>query len=103
MQHGYAVGSREILLGKLILTQLKPSSPRPFSHPQRGSALHCDKVSLESLAKRHGTPLYVYSADQILERLSLFQQALAGREHLVCYSIKVNRSEERRVGKECRS
>jgi diaminopimelate decarboxylase len=45
---------------------------------------------LEALAERHGTPLYVYSADQIVERLGLFQQALAGREHLVCYSIKVN-------------
>jgi diaminopimelate decarboxylase len=45
---------------------------------------------LEALAKRHGTPLYVYSADQIVERLGLFQKALAGWEHLVCYSVKVN-------------
>jgi diaminopimelate decarboxylase len=45
---------------------------------------------LEALADSHGTPLYVYSADHILERLGLFQKALAGREHLVCYSIKVN-------------
>ncbi|MGD0800320.1 MAG: diaminopimelate decarboxylase [Terracidiphilus sp.] len=52
--------------------------------------MHCGKVSLESLAKRHGTPLYVYSADQIVERLGLFQQALAGREHLVCYAVKAN-------------
>jgi diaminopimelate decarboxylase len=52
--------------------------------------MHCGKVSLESLAERHGTPLYVYSADQILERLGLFQQALAGRDHLVCYSVKAN-------------
>jgi len=52
--------------------------------------LHCGKVSLESLAKRHGTPLYVYSADQIVERLRLFQAALAGREHLVCYAVKAN-------------
>ena len=72
------------------MTQPSPSSPRPFHHPQQGSALHCGKVSLESLAKRHGTPLYVYSADQIVERLGLFQQALAGREHLVCYSVKAN-------------
>jgi len=72
------------------LTQPTPSSPRPFVHPQQGSALHCGKVSLESLAERHGTPLYVYSADQILERLGLFQQALAGRDHLVCYSVKAN-------------
>jgi diaminopimelate decarboxylase len=52
--------------------------------------LHCGKVSLEALAKRHGTPLYVYSADQIAERLGLFQQAFAGRDHLVCYAVKAN-------------
>jgi diaminopimelate decarboxylase len=66
------------------------SSPRPFHHPKPGSALHCEKVSLETLARRYGTPLYVYSASQILERLELFQQALAGREHLVCYAVKAN-------------
>jgi diaminopimelate decarboxylase len=32
----------------------------------------------------------VYSADQILERLGLFQDALKGREHLVCYAVKAN-------------
>jgi diaminopimelate decarboxylase len=42
------------------------------------------------LARRYGTPLYVYSADQIVERLAMFQQALAGQEHLVCYSVKAN-------------
>ena len=74
------------------MTKPDPSSPRPFVHPQQGSALHCGKVSLETLANSHGTPLYVYSADQIVERLGLFQQALAGREHLVCYSVKANSS-----------
>jgi len=49
-------------------------------------------VSLEALARRYGTPLYVYSADQIVERLGLFQQALAGRDHLVCYAVKANSS-----------
>jgi diaminopimelate decarboxylase len=34
--------------------------------------------------------LYVYSADQIVERLQMFQQALAGRDHLVCYAVKAN-------------
>jgi len=52
--------------------------------------MHCGKVSLEALARRHGTPLYVYSADQIVERLGLFQQAFAGRDHLVCYAVKAN-------------
>lgn len=66
-----------------------PSS-RPFCYPQPENALYCGKVSLEVLAKRFGTPLYVYSADQIVERLGMFQQALAGRDHLVCYAIKAN-------------
>jgi diaminopimelate decarboxylase len=49
-------------------------------------------VSLEALAKRFGTPLYVYSADQISERLRMFQKALAGRDHLICYAVKANSS-----------
>ena len=67
-----------------------PSTPRPFHYPQPESALHCGTLSLETLAKRHGTPLYVYSADQIVERLGLFQQALADRDHMVCYAVKAN-------------
>ncbi len=70
---------------------------RPFCYPQPGSALSCGRVSLETLARRFGTPLYVYSAGQIAERLALFQEALggfqralAGRDHLVCYAVKAN-------------
>ena len=66
------------------------SSSRPFHHSHRNGSLHCGKVSIETLAKRFGTPLYVYSADQIVERLGLFQQALKEREHLVCYAVKAN-------------
>ena len=63
---------------------------RPFHYPDSKQPLHCGKVSLETLARKFGTPLYVYSADQILERLGLFQEALAGRDHLVCYAVKAN-------------
>ena len=66
------------------------SSSRPFHYPEPNSALHCGKVSLETLARKFGTPLYVYSADQIIERLQLFQQAFAGRDHLICYAVKAN-------------
>ncbi len=54
--------------------------------------LACDGVSLQALAKQYGTPLYVYSGTQIVERLRLFQSAFAGREHLVCYAVKANSS-----------
>ncbi|MGB7266105.1 MAG: diaminopimelate decarboxylase, partial [Terracidiphilus sp.] len=47
-------------------------------------------MSLETLARRFGTPLYVYSADHIAGRLELFQQALSGRDHLICYAVKAN-------------
>jgi diaminopimelate decarboxylase len=80
----------ELLLRKTLLTPISNSSARPFNHPRPKTALHCGKVSLETLARRYGTPLYVYSADQIVERLDLFQSALAGRAHLVCYAVKAN-------------
>ncbi len=65
---------------------------RPFVRPQKGAALYCGKVSLESLARRYGTPLFIYSADQIIERLGFFQAAFVGRDHLVCYAVKANSS-----------
>ena len=74
-----------------MITAEKMSS-RPFHHPAPGRALHCGGVSLERLARDFGTPLYVYSADQITERLSLFQEAFADRDHLVCYAVKANSS-----------
>ena len=74
------------------MTSPQHSSTRPFHYPQKKAALHCDRVSLEMLAKKFGTPLYVYSADQIQSRLALFQNAFAGREHLVCYAVKANSS-----------
>ena len=65
-------------------------SVRPFYYPNRKQPLHCEKVSLVSLAKKFNTPLYVYSAGQILDRYRLFSQAFAHRDHLICYSVKAN-------------
>jgi diaminopimelate decarboxylase len=77
------------------LSKTSPNFPskslaRPFAYSEVGGALSCGPHSLASIADQFGTPLYVYSADQILERLKLFQQALAGRPHLVCYAVKAN-------------
>jgi diaminopimelate decarboxylase len=67
---------------------------RPFQYSSRksGHALGCGPHSFAALAAQHGTPLYIYSADQILDRLALFQRALASRPHLVCYAVKANSS-----------
>jgi diaminopimelate decarboxylase len=75
-----------------ILNPDLQNSFRPFHARGAAGALHCDGVSLETLAKQYGTPLYVYSARQIAERLGVFQRAFAGRDHLVCYAVKANSS-----------
>ena len=56
----------------------------------RGGALWLEGCSLDALADRFGTPLYVYSRGAMLEALAGYQQALAGRAHLICYALKAN-------------
>ena len=57
-----------------------------------GSALQCDEVALERLAERFGTPLYVYSALTVRERMASFEHAFRKVPHTVCYSVKANSS-----------
>jgi diaminopimelate decarboxylase len=52
--------------------------------------LHCDDVSLPKLAERYGTPLYVYSAMAIRDRLTAFDHAFHDVPHTICYSVKAN-------------
>ena len=48
------------------------------------------RLDLEALADVHGTPLYVYSGDRMLERLAAVRDAFAGARTLVAYSVKAN-------------
>ena len=52
--------------------------------------LLCERVPLAQLAKRFGTPLYVYSAGMIRERVKAFQTAFAAQDHAICYSVKAS-------------
>ena len=52
--------------------------------------LYCEGVALGSLAARHGTPLYVYSAAMIRARLNAFGPAFHSIPHTLCYSVKAN-------------
>jgi diaminopimelate decarboxylase len=52
--------------------------------------LHCEGVELSKLGERYGTPLYVYSATTIRERLAAFQNAFPNIPHTICYSVKAN-------------
>ena len=55
-----------------------------------GLVLNCDELPLPKLAERYGTPLYVYSATAIRERLATFQNAFRDVPHTICYSVKAN-------------
>ena len=46
--------------------------------------------ALAELADRFGTPLYVYSTASMQRALASYREALAGRDHLVCYAVKAN-------------
>ena len=52
--------------------------------------LYCEGISLASLAERHGTPLYVYSAAMIRARMDAFRRAFHSIPHTLCYSVKAN-------------
>lgn len=54
------------------------------------AALELDGHSLDELARRFGTPLFVYSRRAMQAAFDAYEQALRGRPHLVCYAVKAN-------------
>lgn len=55
-----------------------------------GNKLQCEGVSIESLAKKHGTPLYVYSQATLTRRFLELDRAMSPVDHLVCFAMKSN-------------
>ena len=51
-------------------------------------ALHAEDVAISEIAAAVGTPFYVYSTATLLRHFALFDEALAGMDHLVCYAMK---------------
>jgi diaminopimelate decarboxylase len=58
----------------------------------RAGELHAEEVPLADIARRHGTPAYVYSRATLTRHYHAFDRALAGTDHLVCYAVKANSS-----------
>lgn len=56
----------------------------------RNGELHAEGVAIADIAAAVGTPFYVYSAATLERHFRLFDEALAGTEHLVCFAIKSN-------------
>jgi diaminopimelate decarboxylase len=56
----------------------------------KNNVLHAEGVSVEALAKRHQTPLFVYSLTHVLEKYRRLTTAFAGLDHQVYFSMKAN-------------
>ncbi|MBK5934822.1 diaminopimelate decarboxylase [Rhodovulum imhoffii] len=56
----------------------------------RDGVLHAEDIPLPDLSAQTGTPFYVYSAATLTRHFRLFDEALEGMEHLVCYAVKAN-------------
>ena len=50
--------------------------------------LHAEDVALSDIAAEVGTPFYVYSTATLERHFRLFDDALSGMDHLVCYAMK---------------
>src|SRR6266446_9438744 len=55
-----------------------------------GNKLYCEGVALEALAKKFGTPLYVYSQRTLTSHFQQLDRAMACVDHLVCFAVKSN-------------
>jgi diaminopimelate decarboxylase len=55
-----------------------------------GKKLFCEGVSVETLAKKFGTPLFVYSQRTLTDHFQKLDRALAPLDHLVCFAMKSN-------------
>jgi diaminopimelate decarboxylase len=56
----------------------------------RSGVLCAEEASLDDVARRFGTPCYVYSRAAIERAYREYADELAGRPSLVCYSVKAN-------------
>jgi diaminopimelate decarboxylase len=55
-----------------------------------GNQLFCEGVAIETLAKKFGTPLFIYSQRTLTQHFQKLDRALGRLDHLVCYAMKSN-------------
>ena len=65
------------------------SLPSPY-FSYRDRSLYCEEVALTDLARRFGTPLYVYSQKTIEEAAARYEKAFSSVKHHLCYAVKAN-------------
>lgn len=56
----------------------------------RDGQLYAEDVALTEVAKKFGTPTYVYSRAHLEQQYNSYADALDGMPHLVCFAVKAN-------------
>ena len=56
----------------------------------RNGVLHAEGVAITEIAASVGTPFYVYSQATLTRHFRVFDEALSGLKHLICYAMKAN-------------
>jgi diaminopimelate decarboxylase len=54
------------------------------------SQLFCEEISVQEIAEEYGTPLYLYSKQQLIENFRAIDSAFADVDHITCYALKAN-------------
>ena len=62
----------------------------PGNFTYRDGHLHCEDVAARDLVAEHGTPLYAYSRQSIIDRVRRLDAAFEPLDRLICYSVKAN-------------
>ena len=52
--------------------------------------LYCENLKVEDIARRFGTPLYIYSYNTILDHYFKLKKAFCSINPLICFSVKAN-------------
>jgi diaminopimelate decarboxylase len=55
-----------------------------------GKKLYCERVAVESLARKFGTPLYIYSQATLTDHFRKLDRGLAPVDHMICFAMKSN-------------
>jgi diaminopimelate decarboxylase len=56
----------------------------------KNGELYCEGVPVRSVAKRIGTPFYLYSSKTLANHFRAFDSAFAGLPHVICFALKSN-------------
>lgn len=56
----------------------------------KGKELYAEDVRVSTLARKYGTPLYIYSYQTLVKHIRAYDEAYRAYPHIICYALKAN-------------